>query len=238
MAQRQLQIEAPTWAIASTTIYGCLVIALLTPVVAWLLDGDLREARFYYGEWPYWLIVATFLVGQLVLFLVPVQASREPPVPRRSLVAAKVIVLLFTGVLILSAILSICAAAWGDYMGPPGWPESWREGAVLAVFLASWLAWGYAFHRFNRQADAGTVTARGIAWLLKGSIVELLVAIPSHIIVRQKDECCASIFTSLAIGTGIALMLLSFGPGTWLLYTRRMRHLRTGVSARDRPPAG
>lgn len=229
MAKRKSQIAAPTWAIASTMIYGCLVIGLLTPVVAWITDRHFHHARFFYYKWPYWLIVGIFVVGQLVLFLVPVRVSQEPLVPRRSLVAAKVTVLFFTGALILSAILSICAAAWGDDMGPPEWSEALWGYTILTVFLGSWIAWGYAFHRFVRQADADTVTARAVTWLLRGSVVELLVAIPSHIIVRQKDECCASTITSVAIGTGIALMLLSFGPGTWLLYKRRMRQLRASV---------
>jgi hypothetical protein len=46
-----------------------------------------------------------------------------------------------------------------------------------------------------------------LSWLLRGSILELLVAVPCHIIVRRRHDCSAPIITSFEIVTGIAIML-------------------------------
>jgi len=69
--------------------------------------------------------------------------------------------------------------------------------------------------------------------LLRGSILELLVAVPSHIIVRQRNECCAPIVTFWGIVTGISVMLLSFGPGVLFLFAARVRRKK---NQRSSPP--
>jgi hypothetical protein len=46
--------------------------------------------------------------------------------------------------------------------------------------------------------------------------------VPSHVSVRRRDDCSAPIATSFGIATGIAVMLLSFGPSILLLYKQRM----------------
>lgn len=52
-----------------------------------------------------------------------------------------------------------------------------------------------------------------------------MIAIPSHIIVRQRDECCSPALTGVGIYTGIAVMLMSFGPGVFILYAQRYASL-------------
>jgi hypothetical protein len=96
----------------------------------------------------------------------------------------------------------------------------------LALFPASWLAWGVGFHRYSRSDDADALTARTIRFLLRGSILELLVAVPSHVIVRQRGDCCAPAGTFFGIAAGLSVMFLSFGPGILFLYARRFEQLR------------
>jgi hypothetical protein len=62
-------------------------------------------------------------------------------------------------------------------------------------------------------------------WIIKGSVLELLVAIPSHVIVRQRNECTSPEVTSFGVATGIALLLMSLGPGALFLYRARMRRI-------------
>ena len=90
-----------------------------------------------------------------------------------------------------------------------------------AVFFAvAWAFWGVLFYLFLRNSSA--VVDQVVTWLLRGSILELLVAVPCHVIVRRRNECSAPVVTSFGIVTGIAIMLLSFGPSVLLLYKKRL----------------
>jgi hypothetical protein len=42
------------------------------------------------------------------------------------------------------------------------------------------------------------------------------------VIVRRRDECCAPMISSFGIATGVAVMLLCFGPSVLLLYKKRL----------------
>jgi hypothetical protein len=80
--------------------------------------------------------------------------------------------------------------------------------------------WGILFYLYLRNSLE--ITTRAVSWLLKGSVLELLVAVPCHILVRRRDDCSAPVATSFGIVTGIAVMLLSFGPSVLLLYKKRL----------------
>jgi hypothetical protein len=63
---------------------------------------------------------------------------------------------------------------------------------------------------------------RAVAWLFRGSVLELLIAVPAHVIIRRRHDCSAPVVNSFGIASGIAIMLLSFGPSVLLLYKKRM----------------
>jgi len=62
--------------------------------------------------------------------------------------------------------------------------------------------------------------------LLRGSILELLIAVPSYVIVRRRDDCCAPAGPFWGIATGISIMLLCFGPGVFFLFVERFQRLK------------
>jgi hypothetical protein len=95
---------------------------------------------------------------------------------------------------------------------------------VLIIPAISWLVWGIVFYKSFSGEDPKSFTSSITRWLLRGSILELLVAIPSHIISRHRDECCAPPLTLLGIATGLAIALMSFGPGIFFLFAQRIKN--------------
>jgi hypothetical protein len=95
-------------------------------------------------------------------------------------------------------------------------------GTSLLIFswIPAWIAWGLAFNRFVN--DDESLVHKMVSRLLAGSVLELLVAVPCHVYIRYKDECSAPIFSGWGIVTGIAVMLLAFGPAVLLLYRKRL----------------
>jgi hypothetical protein len=71
-----------------------------------------------------------------------------------------------------------------------------------------------------------------MGWLLRGSILELLIAVPSHIVARRRGDCCAPLLSFWGIATGVTVMLLAFGPGVFFLLVERVRR-----KTRQRNPA-
>jgi hypothetical protein len=101
---------------------------------------------------------------------------------------------------------------------------------IVAIF---WLIWALIFRRFAKSDDENSLLKRSTRWLLRGSILELLVAVPSHVIVRRRDDCCAPAGTFWGIATGISVMLLCFGPGVFFLFVERCRKLKPKSSDKN-----
>ena len=82
------------------------------------------------------------------------------------------------------------------------------------------------FRSFSKAADnpkglMDRITKR----IFKGSLAELLVAVPSHILVRWRGDCSAPLGTFIAIAAGFAVLLLSFGPGVFYLFAARVKNM-------------
>ena len=63
-------------------------------------------------------------------------------------------------------------------------------------------------------------------WLMRGSVLQLLVAVPSHVMVRDRGDCCAPLGAFWGITTGLSVMLFCFGPGVFFLFADRFSRLR------------
>ncbi len=96
----------------------------------------------------------------------------------------------------------------------------------LTIVTGFWAIWAMIFHRFLKADSPDALLDRLTRWLLRGSVLELLVAVPSHIIVRRREDCCAPIGTFWGIAMGISVMLLCFGPGVFFLFAERCERLR------------
>ncbi|HEY4951841.1 MAG TPA: hypothetical protein VII71_00470, partial [Verrucomicrobiae bacterium] len=88
--------------------------------------------------------------------------------------------------------------------------------------------------RVTKSGSPDAVVKRATRWLLRGSILELIIAVPSHVIVRRRDDCCAPAGTFWGIVTGISVMLLCFGPGVFFLFVERFQKLKPKSADTDK----
>ena len=84
----------------------------------------------------------------------------------------------------------------------------------------NWVGWSIAFLATYAQHERFTATRKVVSTLLGGSLLELLVTIPSHIVVSRRPGCFVGMLTAAGISSGIAVMLWAFGPGIAFLFLR------------------
>ena len=220
----------------------------------WTFAEDLNESLEIYRQWMFWLCLVVLTAGQALLLLVPLDLARERPVSRRKLRVPVVTAGFLLGLTGLTGLLSLLCLFFGDWGVAVIWWSAEKSSEIVAaipalkqMFLnagfkpdddfftvftiigliaASWMMWGLIFYRATREDDAASLSARATRWLLRGSILNLLVAVPTHVVVRHRDDCCAPAATFAGIVTGISVMLLSFGPGVLFLFAARRRRLQ------------
>jgi hypothetical protein len=213
------------WGLILTAFYALIILALLVPLVTLvrssfpLTTDELKQA---YGGWITWTFTGVLLLSQALLLWLSVDTTRRRLKPRTHILITAIITGFLVTVLVLAVVVALAAAAWGDNPPEPFY-------IALIVVVSSWLLWAILFYRLWR--NSGDPITRAVAWLFRGSVLELLVAVPSHVIVRRRHDCCAPTATALGIATGIAIMLLSFGPSVLLLYKKRMEKYSTGPIA-------
>ena len=204
------------WGIVITAFYAVIVIVLLGPGLAFLTDRPLGEVSDFYTAWVLWLWVLFLVGGEALLLFLSVDTSHRRLRPRRHILYSVLTGALLYALLSAGAVWSIDAALFGD----DAITVSSSDWGIVATWAGLWIAWGWVFWLYLRhRSDA---VDRVLSWLLKGSVLELLVAVPCHVLVRQRDECSAPALTGFGIVTGVAVMLLSFGPGVLFLYRRRL----------------
>lgn len=226
------------WAIVTVLLYALLLVVLTAPVLYLAMGSwwghpasgggiSLTEAFKPYQAWGYWVCVAVLLLGQALLLLVPVDVSQRRLTPRRKLLVPVITSAFLFANVFFGALFSLACAIAGDgalkalSMFGDEDPGPWLSLALITSVL--WLIWGVIFYRATRAGEPQEAAARLLRWLLKGSILELLVAVPSHIIVRNREVCCAPAGSFWGIATGLSVMLLCYGPGVFFLFVDRMQ---------------
>ena len=245
------------WAVLTVLLYGLALVLLTVPVVMaafgnWGINKDsntgLSDAIKIYSVWGYWLWLAIMMAGQALLLLLPINLAERRLPARRPLKTPVIVSAFLLANLCFAGIFSILCAiftdkafeyydlfaiffartnqngqASGNYSG---WGALWTMILTVLIF---WVFWGVVFNRFAKTEDPGSLVKRLTRWLLRGSILELLVAVPSHVVARRRDDCCAPAGTFWGIATGISVMLLCFGPGVFFLFVERFQRLQPKV---------
>ena len=217
------------WPLVVVVLYASWVTIVFMPVVlfiAMLLGGadgpKLDDTRDFflglYGEaWLFWLFCGILILSEVFLLIIPVRIVKQRPKPQRGLWVTAIVSAALFAIIIFGMVWSVIAAVFGD-----DGPEDmvWLS---LIFLLINWIAWSCIFRAFARKRDPGSYIRKLMKWLFRGTILELLIAVPSHVIVRHKDVCCAHVITAAGIATGLVVMLMSFGPGIYFLYAERIQ---------------
>lgn len=202
------------WGAVVTGFY-ILIVAGLSPFVAWLMlsIGEPTSVSGLAQAYSNWFVLAWIPLlagGPLVLLLVHADPARMRLRPRRHIAVSAAAAGFALSLLVLAAAASIVVVLRGD---------NWEDAdfwIVLASWPSAWLVWALVFWRMGERLFEPTTRIH--RWLVKGSVLELLVAVPSYLIVRQRHECTAPEVTAFGVVTGLAILLMSLGPGTWFLY--------------------
>jgi hypothetical protein len=223
------------WAVVVACLYLLILISLTCPVIALALYPQMKvtEAAGIYLWWPYWLWVAVMFICQLVLVVVPVRLASRRPVARRPLIIPVLASGLMMVILVVAALLTLLELQW--LVGRPQLFAGWESTLLLALPCVLWVGWALFFYYLSRRQSVEGAMATQSSTLLTGSILELLVAIPTHIAARNRGECCAGISSFFGLTLGMSVMLFAFGPAVFFLFLARWRRLRSRPGSRGKP---
>jgi len=212
------------WGIVISVFYALILLGLIVPAVLFFSGGKFNGGSGFlsfvletYQDWFFWIPAGAVLASQALLLFLSVDTSQKRLKPRSHILVSVTVGALLTALLSSGVIWSLGFAIrgegfWGKFFD--------KQTNILAFWGAAWLLWAMLFYFYFRNSSA--VVTRLISWLLKGSVLELLIVVPCHVIVRRRHDCSAPVATSFGIATGIAIMLLSFGPSVLFLYKKRL----------------
>lgn len=235
------------WALVVVLMYLVIMAAVLGLVIIGaffpdsirgLLEAARKQSNF---GWPpdgvvvfhcfFWGWIAVMALAQTALLVVPVRVAAGRPTSRRWIVwpclAALLLLAMLVGGMYLAAYETLDNTDWA---GP------WTWTAAYCGVAAVWLVWAFLFGFYTGARPPQTFVSRTVKFLLAGSVLELLVAIPAHVLARLRNYCCAGFCTFWGLAAGFSVMLVAFGPATFVLFARRYASLRPR-RGRDRQEA-
>ena len=207
------------WIVAG--LYGLIFIVLTAPAIllAFAPKVSVAEAVGVYATWPYWLWLAVMILSQAALLGVPVCVASRRPVTKGALWPTVLAGGLLVGGLVVGAIYSILEFIYGEH------GSGWMPWGGIGAGVLMWCVWSAVFFRLGRTTEPADLISCQCRLLLKGSILELLIAVPTHIVARYRGYCCAGFMTFIGLTMGVSVMLFSFGPAVFFLYVERWKRL-------------
>jgi hypothetical protein len=212
------------WAIVVAVLYLLVLVVLTAPGLLVAFPENkmgMSGVVDAYTSWGYWVFLAVLAISQFALLAVPVRIASRRPVTRGALWPTILAGGFAAGLLALGAFLSILAFLLQDE--PPGGDDAFY--VCVAVGMVSWAVWAFVLRRASKTLAPDEVVTRQRRELLKGSILELLIAVPTHIVARHRDNCCADMMTFFGLVFGVAVMLFAYGPAVFFLFAERWRRL-------------
>jgi hypothetical protein len=210
------------WALIVAALYIAILATLTVPagLLAFVPQARLADGVKVYLCWPYWLWLVVMFAAQFALLAIPVRAASLRPVTRGPIWRTVLAGGLMAGGLVSGAILSLYEFVFRDRD-----PGNWSGWTVITLGIVTWCIWAVVFSRMNRNAQPTDIVSRQCRWLFTGSILELLIAVPTHVVARYRDYCCAGFMTFIGLTMGVSVMLFSFGPAVFILLIERWKRL-------------
>lgn len=215
------------WPVWITLLYTITLVALTAPVTELVFvpkpNENIVPAAFL-EAWQYWMWIVILMLNQWALLLLPADLTNKRPEGKRPLAFQITASAFSMGLLVAGLVMGLSEAlakeAAIEHVG-------WIFLGTLGVF---WVFWARIFAAWSRKLEPGDLIKRTCRTLFSGSVLQLLVVVPCHIYVRSKEYCCAGIGTAVGLACGLAVMLVSFGPGVLFLYAE---HWKKTVGARQ-----
>ncbi len=186
------------WGIVISVFYALILLGLIGPAGFFLTGVKFNDwsdflggALATYKEWLFWVPAVALLASQALLLFLSVDTSQKRLKPRSHILVSVTVGALLTALLSSAVIWSLGFALRGEKFWDPFFKT---QADTLLFWAALWLLWAILFYVYFRNSSA--VVTRLISWLLKGSVLELLIVVPCHVIVRRRHDCSAPIATS------------------------------------------
>lgn len=165
-------------------------------------------------EWMAWLLGIMIVAQLLFIFGAGTNELWQPLGPRRRLLPAIVAGAMF-GLLAFGLFAAISELVLIEPQLEENFPA---ERILIGIALLNWVLWGFLFFIYTRQMERFRAIRNLLASVFAGSLFELMVTVPSHMIVAKRPGCFVGIYTLMGIVAGIFVMMWAFGPGLLLLF--------------------
>ena len=216
------------WALVVVLLYALIFLVLTLPVTIvspydiWTAENIKEMPKGIFISWQFWIGMVLVLLTQIALLVIPVRKAEDRPITKKTLISPILASAFLIGLLAGAIFLAVTETIRGEFFPEE---EIWLWIAGI-IFIAVWIIWGIIFYRWGKKIEPMNLVEKMCRLLFRGSILELLVAVPTHIVARYKNYCCAGFGTFFGITFGLAIMLLSFGPGIFFLYAQRWQKLK------------
>ena len=197
------------WSIVLGLFYLLALLVIWFPIIGLIFAGS--ASSFNCSLW--FLVPVILIFGPTLLIYLSVGTSQRYLRAKQHIYKPVSATIFLLALLIGGAISSMLVALAGD----EGLGSIFFSSYLFLAPVVSWIIWMVIFYKNIKMS-----TKWSIKWLRKGSVLELLIAVPSHIISRSRGDCCAPLVTSVGICLGLSIMLFSFGPAILLLYKEKI----------------
>ncbi|MHC4778032.1 MAG: hypothetical protein ACYTFG_05580, partial [Planctomycetota bacterium] len=174
-------------------------------------------------------VLLLLILCQAGLLIIPVKVQMKRPVNRREIIFPVAASGYLFGLLVFGAVISL-----QEYIHH----KAYTNGVTLlsgGLGILTWGLWTVLFYLVGKKREPVRLVGSLLVPLYVGSALELLIAVPTHIVARSREYCCAGFATFLGISMGLAVMVCAFGPGVFILYYFRWKKVRRGADVNCSP---